>query len=191
MLPISIAFIVTFIGLFGSDVQLWLRFDRNAILSGEVWRIFTGHLAHLSWLHLLFNVIMLGIIWGLFDRFLPAKRWLHVMLFSGFGISLLLLVVDSNIFYYVGLSGVLHAMFIVGCLYDLRVTGRWDAKLLLALLVTKLLWEQWNGPLPLSEKLIGGSVVIDAHLFGAFMGLITYMIFRRADNRAIVAQPNI
>ena len=191
ILPITIAFIVTFIGLFGSDVQLWLRFDRNAILSGEVWRIFTGHLAHLSWLHLLFNVIMLGIIWGLFDRFLPAKRWLHVMLFSGFGISLLLLVVDSNIYYYVGLSGVLHAMFIVGCLYDLRITGRWDAKLLLALLIIKLLWEQLVSPLPLSEKLIGGSVVIDAHLFGAFMGLITYIIFRRADNRAVVTQPNV
>ena len=187
ILPITIAFIVTFIGLFGSDVQLWLRFDRNAILSGEVWRIFTGHLAHLSWPHLTMNLLGLALVWGLFDRHLPTKRWFHVMLFGGFGISLLLLVVDSHLLYYVGLSGVLHAMFIVGCLYDLR-TGRWDSKLLLILIIGKLLWEQWYGPLPGSEKTAGGSVVVDAHLFGALMGLITYIIFRRSDNRSVSAQ---
>jgi rhomboid family GlyGly-CTERM serine protease len=187
ILPITIALIVTFIGLFGSDVQLWLRFDRNAILSGEVWRIFTGHLAHLSWPHLAMNLLGLALVWGLFDRHLPTKRWFHVMLFGGFGISLLLLVVDSHLLYYVGLSGVLHAMFIVGCLYDLR-TGRWDSKLLLLLIIGKLLWEQWYGPLPGSEKTAGGSVVVDAHLFGALMGLITYIIFRRADNRSVAAQ---
>ena len=187
ILPITIVFIVTFIGLFGSDVQLWLRFDRNAILSGEVWRLFTGHLAHLSWAHLAMNLLGLALVWGLFDRHLPTKRWFHVMLFGGFGISLLLLVVDSHLLYYVGLSGVLHAMFIVGCLYDLR-TGRWDSKLLLILIIAKLLWEQWYGPLPGSEKTAGGSVVVDAHLFGALMGLITYIIFRRSDNRSVAAQ---
>jgi len=123
----------------------------------------------------------------LFDRHLPTKRWFHVMLFGGFGISLLLLVVDSHLLYYVGLSGVLHAMFIVGCLYDLR-TGRWDSKLLLILIITKLLWEQWYGPLPGSEKTAGGSVVVDAHLFGALMGLITYIIFRRSDNRSVASE---
>lgn len=187
ILPIAIVFIVTFIGLFGSDVQLWLRFDRNAILSGEVWRIFTGHLAHLSWPHLAMNLLGFALVWGLFDRHLPTKRWFHVMLFGGFGISLLLLVVDSHLLYYVGLSGVLHAMFIVGCLYDLR-TGRWDSKLLLLLIIVKLLWEQWYGPLPGSEKTAGGSVVVDAHLFGALMGLITYIIFRRSDNRSVATQ---
>jgi rhomboid family GlyGly-CTERM serine protease len=187
ILPITIAFIVTFIGLFGSDVQLWLRYDRNAILSGEVWRIFTGHFAHLSWPHLFMNLLGLALVWGLFDRYLPTKRWLHVIMFGCFGISLLLIVVDSHLLYYVGLSGVLHAMFITGCLYDLR-TGRWDSKLLLLLIIGKLFWEQWYGPLPGSQKTTGGNIVVDAHLFGALMGLITYIIFRRADNRSVVAQ---
>ncbi|WP_455206612.1 rhombosortase [Kaarinaea lacus] len=190
ILPITVAFVVTFIGLFGSDVALWLRFDRNAIFSGEIWRLFTGHLAHLSWSHLLMNLLGLALVWGLFDRYLPTKRWLHVMIFGAFGISLLLLVVDSHLLYYVGLSGVLHAMFLVGCLYDLRITGRWDAKLLLVIIIVKLLWEQLVGPLPGSEITAGGSVVVDAHLFGALMGLITYLIFRRTDNRSVIAQTN-
>ena len=185
-LPISLAFIVTFIGLFGSDMTLWLRFDRNAILSGEIWRLFTGHLAHLSWSHLLMNVLGLALVWGLFDRYLPTKRWLHTLLFSAFGISLMLLVVDSHLRWYVGLSGVLHGMFMVGVLYDLK-SGRWDSKLLLVLLIAKLLFEQLVGPLPGTEKTAGGSVVVDAHLFGALMGVITYYIFRRVDNRSIVA----
>lgn len=186
ILPVTIVFFVTFIGLFGSDVTLWLRFDRNAILSGEIWRVLTGHLAHLSWPHLLMNLLGLALVWALFDRYLPTKRWLHVMVFGGFGISLLLLVVDSHLLYYVGLSGVLHAMFVVGCLYDLR-SGRWDSKLLLILFIVKLLWEQLVGPLPGSEKTAGGNIVVDAHLFGALMGLITYIIFRRGDNRSVVA----
>ena len=185
-LPITLAFIVTFIGLFGSDMTLWLRFDRNAILSGEIWRLFTGHLAHLSWSHLLMNVLGLALVWGLFDRYIPTKRWLHTILFSAFGISLMLLVVDSHLRWYVGLSGVLHGMFMVGVLYDLK-SGRWDAKLLLVLLIAKLLFEQLVGPLPGTEKTAGGSVVVDAHLFGALMGVITYFIFRRADNRSMVA----
>lgn len=185
-MPLSIAFVVTFIGLFGSDMTLWLRFDRNAILSGEIWRLFTGHLAHLSWSHLLMNVLGLALVWALFDRCLPTKRWLHTLLFSALGISLMLLVVDSHIRWYVGLSGVLHGMFMVGVLYDLK-SGRWDAKLLLILLIAKLLYEQLLGPLPGTEKAAGGSVVVDAHLFGALMGIITYYIFRRVDNRSVVA----
>ena len=185
-LPVVIAFVVTFVGLFGSDVTLWLRYDRNAILSGEVWRIFTGHLAHMSWTHLMMNILGLALVWGLFDRHLPAKRWIHAIFFSAFGTSLLLLVVDSHLRWYVGLSGVLHGMFIVGCLYDMK-TGRWDSKLLLVLIIAKLLWEQLVGPLPGSETAAGGSVVVDAHLFGAFMGLITYFVFRRADNRSVAA----
>lgn len=185
-LPVLIAIFVTFAGLFGSDVTLWLRYDRNAILSGEIWRIFTGHLAHLTWTHLLMNLLGLALVWGLFDRHLPAKRWLHATLFAGLGISLLLMVVDPHLRWYVGLSGVLHGMFILGCMYDMK-SGRWDSKLLLALIIAKLLWEQLVGPLPGSEKAAGGNVVVDAHLFGALMGLITYFVFRRADNRTVAA----
>lgn len=186
VLPFSIALIVTLIGLFGSDMTLWLRYDRNAILSGEIWRIFTGHLAHLSWSHLAMNLVGLAMVWALFDRHLSTKRWLHVVLSNAFGISLMLLVIDPHIRWYVGLSGVLHGMFMVGVLYDLK-TGRWDSKFLLALIIAKLLYEQLVGPLPGSEKAAGGSVVVDAHLFGALSGLITYYIFRRVDGRSVVA----
>jgi len=180
IVPISLAIVVTFIGLFGSDVTLWLRFDRNAILSGEIWRLFTGHLAHLTWSHLFMNLLGLVLVWVLFHRNLSSKRWWQAILICGLGISLLLLIVDSHLRWYVGLSGILHAMFLLGCMYDLR-SGRWDAKLLLLLIVAKLLWEQLVGPLPGSTAAAGGGVVVDAHLFGAIMGYITYRVFCRID----------
>lgn len=190
LLPVLIAFVVILFGLFGSDITLWLRFERNGILSGEIWRLFTGHLAHLSWTHILTNLLGLALVWGLFGHHLPAKRWLHVIIFNALGISLLLLIVDSHILWYVGLSGVLHGMFLVGCLYDMR-SGRWDSKLLLVLLIGKLLWEQLREPIgetaslihQLVELFIGGAVIVDAHLFGAIMGFITYQVFRRIEGR--------
>jgi len=180
IVPVSLALVVTFIGLFGSDVTLWLRFDRNAILSGEIWRIFTGHLAHLTWSHLLMNLLGLLLVWGLFHRNLSTRRWVQAIALCAFGISLLLLIIDYHLRWYVGLSGVLHGMFMLGCIYDLR-SGRWDAKLLLILLIAKLLWEQLMGPLPGSAATAGGAVVVDAHLFGAIMGFITYRLFCRLD----------
>ncbi len=186
LLPVLIAFTVILFGLFGSDMTLWLRFDRNGILSGEIWRLFTGHFAHLSWTHLMTNLLGLALVWGLFGHNLPTKRWLHVITFNALGISLLLLIVDQHLYWYVGLSGILHGMFLVGCLYDLR-SKRWDSKLLLALLIGKLLWEQLRDPTTESasflEQIIGGYVVVDAHLFGAIMGLITYLVFRRIEGR--------
>lgn len=194
LLPVLIAFIAILFALIGSDITLWLRFERNGILSGELWRLFTGHLAHLSWTHLATNLLGLALVWGLFGHHLPAKRWLHLMAFNALGISLLLLIVDPHILWYVGLSGVLHGMFLVGCLYDMR-NGRWDSKLLLVLLIGKLLWEQLRDPSveattlfnQLVELFIGGAVIVDAHLFGALMGFITYLLFRRIESRPQLA----
>jgi len=42
----------------------------------------------------------------------------------------------------------------------------------LLLLGLKLAWEQLAGPLPGSEALSGGPVVVDAHLYGTSAGLL-------------------
>jgi len=182
-LPLIIIVIVTFLGFFGSDVTLWLRFDRNAILSGEIWRLLTGHLTHLGWSHLVMNAVGLALIWVLFGQRLSNKRWIQTIIISALFISLLLLTLNPQLRWYVGFSGVLHAMFVIGCIYDLK-TGRWDAKLLLLIIVAKLAWEQVIGPLPGSETTAGGTVIVDAHLYGAVAGYLIYRLFKRWDDKA-------
>ena len=44
------------------------------------------------------------------------------------------------------------------------------------LLLAKLAWEQWAGPLGGSEALAGGDVVVNAHLYGAVGGAVTAAI---------------
>jgi len=48
--------------------------------------------------------------------------------------------------------------------------------LLLVFIIGKLAWEQRYGPLPGSASLAGGSVLVDAHLYGAIAGVISAMV---------------
>jgi len=174
--PITITLIVTFIGLIGSDAIQWLRFDRTAMLNGEVWRLISGHFAHLGWSHLVMNVFGLILIWVLFNNTAPDRRWLIVLLLSTLGTSLLLLWLNPTLQWYVGLSGVLHAFFVFGCLNEIY-SGRKSSWILLIVIIVKLIWEQIAGPLPGSEQSAGGNVIVDAHLYGAIIGLLIGLRF--------------
>ena len=51
-------------------------------------------------------------------------------------------------------------------------------RILHPLLVGKLFWEFMNGPLPGSEEMTGGRVVVDAHLYGAMAGFVSVLLTR-------------
>jgi len=75
----------------------------------------------------------------------------------------------------VGLSGVLHGLFIYGAIREMRfypVSGY----ILLLLLTGKLFWEYMNGALPGSEQMTGGRVLVEAHLYGAVAGLVAVVL---------------
>jgi len=71
---------------------------------------------------------------------------------------------------YVGLSGVLHGLFVTGALSETACDRRWGLGLLAAV-GAKLAYEQLFGPLPGSEAGAGGPVLVDAHLYGALGGI--------------------
>lgn len=179
-IPLALAIIVTLIAIIGSEASQWLRYDRDAILGGELWRAITGHLAHLSWSHLAMNLAGLGLIWVIFGTHLTTKRWLILLVFGALGTTTLLLIYNPTLRWYVGLSGVLHTLFIAGVLVDLK-HGRWDSRLLLALIIAKLAYEQIWGPMPGSEESAGGNVIVDAHLYGAICGLAMFIIYTLWD----------
>src|SRR4051812_25687175 len=52
--------------------KAWLIYDRAAILHGELWRLWTGHLVHFSNSHLLLDASVCGIV--LLSRTTFAKR---------------------------------------------------------------------------------------------------------------------
>jgi hypothetical protein len=90
--------------------------------------------------------------------------------------------------WYVGLSGVLHGLFVAGALASLAAGYRAEL-LLLGLLVVKLAWEQVHGALPGSEGFAGGTVLVESHLFGAIAGLFAAAVLLAYRRRSGKTRP--
>jgi rhomboid family GlyGly-CTERM serine protease len=159
-----------------------LRYDRDAIGTGEVWRLVTGHFVHLGWGHLVLNVAGLVLGTWLFAADRSPTQWLLATLASALACGGGLWLFTPEVLWCVGLSGVLHGLMVVG-FGGWAVTGdRW-AVALLAVVVAKLAWEQAGGWMPWEATISGGSVVTDAHLWGA-LGGCAYLLAEQAWPRS-------
>ncbi|HSM20102.1 MAG TPA: rhombosortase [Hyphomicrobiales bacterium] len=158
--------------IFGDWSRLWLSYDRDGIAAGQAWRLLTGHFVHLSPSHLLLNAAGLLLVWLLVGGSASTARWLLLAAGSIFGIDAGLWVLAPRLDWYVGLSGLLHGLLAAGIVAELR-GGRRDTWILAGLVLGKLTYEQFSGPLPGSEASAGGTVIVEAHLFGAICGALT------------------
>ena len=180
ILAILVACIVLAVG--GDELRELGRYQRDALENGQYWRLVTGHLVHLGWGHLWPNLAALVIIGALFDGVFRNADWWRLSLASAAAIDLGLYVLDPDVLWYVGLSGVLHGLVAAGALA--LCFGRQTLGIVLALgLCAKLAFEQFAGPVPFTAAAVGGPVVVAAHLYGAAGGalaqVLTYVIRRR------------
>lgn len=163
-----------------------LRFDRAGVIEGEVWRLLSGHLIHLSWNHLLLNMAGLVLLMLLFESAWQVRDIVWGGLFAALSISLGIYVFFPDIGWYVGLSGVLHAWFAIASI-RLWSSQRRFAGLLLTVLIAKLVFENVAATATDTDWL-GGAVIQQAHLLGAISGLfyaLTYKaIFERLSKHA-------
>lgn len=172
------------LSLLGESGRLALRYEREAVLQGEYWRLVTGHLVHGSLQHLLLNAAGLGLIAALFPRDYSWRAWLLIALFSVLAIDVGLVFYQPQLQWYVGLSGVLHGALAAGAIAWWRHEAKPLALLLSLILLGKLAWEQWHGALPLSGDL---PVVVDAHLYGAVGGALAgFMLWLQAHRQVAV-----
>ncbi len=168
----------------GEKAILLLRYQRDALQSGEVWRLVTGHLVHVNWTHLGMNLAGLWLIWQIFYPVLRQKQWGAVFVASLVAIDVGLYFFHPHLDWYVGLSGILHGLFAAGAVMMIRQRGL-RGSLFLLLLVIKLGWEIWQGAMPGSAESIGTAVITDAHLYGAIGGglLVLFFPLPTADRR--------
>jgi rhomboid family GlyGly-CTERM serine protease len=159
------------IQLMGQPAVNWLRYERKAVLAGQAWRLLTCHLAHLGWAHLLINTVALALLTSLLGKQQRASDWWLVALTSAVAIGGGLLLFNPSVAWYMGLSGVVHGLFAAGCLALLRRHPTVAALALFAL-AGKLAWEQIHPVVAAREALIGGPVIVHAHLYGAAGGLL-------------------
>ena len=176
-LPALVIIVSSLPALSGEWGRELLRYDRDGIANGEVWRLVSGHFVHLGLSHWVYNGIGLSLIWVLVGQFLRSSQWLLVTCVSILCIDIGFWVLEPQLQWYVGLSGLLHGYLAAGILagYNER---RVEMAVLGAVIFGKLFYEQVFGPMPGSEFSSGGAVVTAAHLYGAIGGLIASAILR-------------
>jgi len=158
------------------DWQDLIIYARIEVSEGQLWRLLSGNFIHLGWGHLFLNVAGLLAIAVLFAEDRRNGLWAADLLICSIGTSLGLYLFNPEIFWCVGLSGALHGLFVVGAMvwiFDGISLGKW----LMLGVSLKLLYEQTIGEMPFSGGIVGGSVVTDAHLWGALSGLFSFLLF--------------
>lgn len=155
--------------------QLTLQYQRSALEQGQLWRALSGHLLHANHWHLLLNLAGLLLAFLLHGRYFSARQLLLQWFAFSLAISVLLYLFSTNIYSYVGLSGVLHAMLTQGAIKDVQQAER-SGYLLLTGLIAKVAYEQWQGPDAELASLIGADVAIDAHLYGVISGVLLALL---------------
>jgi rhomboid family GlyGly-CTERM serine protease len=185
-LPALIVIVASLLALSGEWGRELMRYDRDAIAGGEIWRLISGHFVHLGLSHWLYNGVGLLLIWFLVGQFLRSSQWLLVTWLSILCIDAGFWVLEAQLEWYVGLSGLLHGYLFAGIVAGYR-ERRVEMAVLGAVIIGKLVYEQLLGPIPGSEFSSGGAVVTAAHLYGAIGGLIASAILRIRVRR----QPSI
>lgn len=163
----------------GEDWALALRYERDALLAGQVWRFVTGHLVHVGWAHLGVNLAVAAVVTGALGRHLS----LRALLVCALGVSAGLFLALLRLQWYVGLSGVLHGGIVHGSLEAWRETRRRVWLVVLALVAVKVAWEHLRDPASGVAALIGAPVIVEAHLFGALSGGLAFALLYRPRRR--------
>jgi rhomboid family GlyGly-CTERM serine protease len=173
IIPVIIALVS--LGLQVADLVPQFRYSRSLIEQGHWWLLITGNLVHLGWGHLVLNLAGLAMVWWFFIDDLRAWEWLLVLPISGLFVTLGLYLFDVHLIWYVGLSGLLHGLFVAG---GIRLLSKelGFAVVLLGVLAGKLAYEQFFGSLPGTSEMSGGPVVVNSHLYGAIGGVVSGLL---------------
>ncbi len=162
-----------------------LQFDRPLIDAGQYWRLLTCHLVHTGWSHWAMNMAGLALVAYFFSPYATVSQWLAVFVVSALAAGTGSYLFDPQLQVALGMSAVLHGLFVFGALREIRVYPQ-SGLVLLALLCAKLVWEYRYGALPGSATLAGGEVATSAHLYGAIGGvLVAGILYLRMPGNSI------
>ena len=170
--PLALALLMTALQWLPADVLLALRYDRAAILSGQAWRLVTGHLVHADFAHLGWNVAGLALVAWLFAREFRLRDWVVILAASTAAVDLGFLLLEPQLARYVGFSGLLHGLAAAGVFVWLVRYRDGATAIVAAFLAAKLAWEHVMGPMPFTSQTLALPTIFEAHTYGALGGLL-------------------
>jgi rhomboid family GlyGly-CTERM serine protease len=157
-----------------------LAYYHNGIAEGEIWRLISATFCHTNFNHLIMNIVGLIITLALFIDLFKTIKIFPLVIFCSLFIGLCLFFFDSEVIWYVGLSGVLHGLFSYGVANDISKKDSWGYLLGAGLLI-KIIYEQIYGASQSTINLIAAEVLINAHLYGALAGFTFFVIKLRSQ----------
>lgn len=170
-LMLGITLLCVFLYFIGLDTSL--AFRRDEIANGDYWRLFTGNFLHTNAWHLVMNLAGLWVITLLHQNHYSPQNFSLLFISCCIAQGLGLYLFFPSLVGYVGLSGMLHALFTYGALKDISI-GLKSGYLLLIGVVLKVIYEQVFGAGEQITEMIGARVATEAHLVGVITGLLFY-----------------
>ena len=157
----------------GEPVVSQLAWERGAILHGEVWRLWSGHLVHYSLSHGAADGLALLAMGMLAEPLLGSRRFAAILAGGAALISLGLLAFVPALDEYRGASGlaVLVAALAGVLVWRRQPRARWLVCAAGLALAAKLLGDAGGHALTLAGLPAGVMVSWQAHLLGALIGL--------------------
>ncbi len=147
-----------------------LAYQRGAVLEGEIWRALTAHFVHFGYLHLALNVSMISLVFLIFGGLRGLREWFLIMFLCCLGISATFLVLEPDVQWYLGLSGVAHGLTVAGATFSV-LKREAVGSVVFAGVLLKLLAENAKPGALHAAAFLGGPVLEVAHLYGAMWGL--------------------
>jgi rhomboid family GlyGly-CTERM serine protease len=152
---VAAGFVCIALAFAGEALAGHLAWERQAILSGELWRLWSAHAVHFSPRHALVDTIALAALTVLAERLAGARMAWTVLLAAPPAISLGLLAAVPDMQEYRGASGLAVAMAVLcGGLFWTRcgARGRLLLVALAVLLLAKTAAEAWQTGLETGDR---------------------------------------
>lgn len=186
--------------LSGIMLMLWAisYWQDNAVLTalaltpervhqGAVWQLLSAHAVHFTFSHVAMNIaVFLVATYALHPKLTNTQMFYCIGTMS-FALGLLLCFYNPEYSPYAGFSGTLHGYLALALCRSEKFTLRVKT-IALGCLAIKIGYEQsaFFAPSKLQQS-IEAEVAIDAHLYGALLGLLVALFFA-AHNRYAVAR---
>jgi len=191
--PVTTLLVVGALLTFSSQsLSSMLLYERSSILSGEIWRLVTGHLVHFSKGHLLLDLVCIAVAgWIIETRRYPMFGLMCVV--SALVVGLVSLLLLPDMYRYGGLSAIGISAITYLCLLSLKenASQRWIYLMMLFVTGLKIISEVATGEMLFAS--IDGSRVVPvplAHFAGMVVGALFFILEKTTRKHDFTTWPN-
>ena len=156
-----------------------MTYSLDAVMNGQIWRIFTHPFAHISIYHMLIDASAFLMLYHQLKQNSPVKRLSYIIICGIFSlIAINIQLAQLNINTYCGLSGIAHGlMAIIGLemIYGEKETRK-AGVIMTAVIISKCLLETLTGTLLLQSYHLGnvGVPITMSHTGGLAGGISAF-----------------